>query len=322
MAPSVWQGSWKKRAEVAAIAGLATPLLRLLGATLALARGGRGTLAGGERAAGHGIHAFWHGRIVHGTLHFRDRGIVVITSENFDGEWIARIIHRFGFGTARGFDLARRAQGYAAARERREAAEPGLHGGRAGARCRVAQPGAVWLSKATGNPVIPFHVEAATYWSLELGPHADPEALHHHRPGVREPFTVPRDADDDSAGGISGGWSTNSEPPNGGAPSCSEPPGRAPDARQIRMQDHQIDHQITSPSLLISHLPPSSPITFPLPGHPERPERARPWRRWSSVSRAGGGRVIEPTATDEDLVRVHTAAAYVQARSPQPAAGR
>ena len=25
---------------------------------------------------------------------------------------------------------------------------------------RVAQPGAVWLAKATGNPVLPFHLEA------------------------------------------------------------------------------------------------------------------------------------------------------------------
>ena len=36
------------------------------------------------------------------TYYFRRRGIVVITSENFDGEWIAGIIERFGYGTARG----------------------------------------------------------------------------------------------------------------------------------------------------------------------------------------------------------------------------
>src|SRR4029077_16671691 len=48
------------------------------------------------------IFAFWHGRILAATLFFRDRGIIVITSENFDGEWIARIIRRFGYGTARG----------------------------------------------------------------------------------------------------------------------------------------------------------------------------------------------------------------------------
>src|SRR5258708_8319270 len=48
------------------------------------------------------IMAFWHGRILPATYYFRRRGIVVITSENFDGEWIAGIIERFGYGTARG----------------------------------------------------------------------------------------------------------------------------------------------------------------------------------------------------------------------------
>ena len=55
------------------------------------------------KAAGHQpIMAFWHGRILPATYYFRRRGIVVITSENFDGEWIAGIIERFGYGTARG----------------------------------------------------------------------------------------------------------------------------------------------------------------------------------------------------------------------------
>ena len=31
---------------------------------------------------------------------------------------------------------------------------------------RVAQPGAVWLAHATGNPILPFHLEAASAWTL------------------------------------------------------------------------------------------------------------------------------------------------------------
>src|SRR5678809_1758654 len=54
-------------------------------------------------ASGHQpVMGFWHGRILPATYYFRRRGIIVITSENFDGEWIARIIERFGYGTARG----------------------------------------------------------------------------------------------------------------------------------------------------------------------------------------------------------------------------
>ena len=30
----------------------------------------------------------------------------------------------------------------------------------------MAQPGAVWLAKATGNPVVPFHFEADRLWTL------------------------------------------------------------------------------------------------------------------------------------------------------------
>jgi lysophospholipid acyltransferase (LPLAT)-like uncharacterized protein len=31
---------------------------------------------------------------------------------------------------------------------------------------RVAQPGAVWLAGATGNPILPFHIESDRCWTL------------------------------------------------------------------------------------------------------------------------------------------------------------
>ena len=48
------------------------------------------------------IFSFWHNRILTGTWYFRNRGIVVMTSQNYDGEYIARIIDRFGYVPARG----------------------------------------------------------------------------------------------------------------------------------------------------------------------------------------------------------------------------
>ena len=84
-------------------------------------------------------------------------------------------------------DVARRAEGAAAAGARhgsRQAAGFTLDGPRGPAR--VAQPGAVWLASATGNPVLPFHLEASSHWSAaQLGPHADPEAVQHGRAGGR-----------------------------------------------------------------------------------------------------------------------------------------
>src|SRR4029079_13557427 len=161
MTDPAWRASWRKRAEVAAIAGLGYPLIASLGATYRFRVEGLEHLRAAE-ALGHPIHAFWHGRILPATIYFRRRGIVVITSENYDGEWIARIITKFGYGTARGstsrggsralLQLVRDVKSNAVAFT--------LDGPRGPAE--VAQPGAVWLAKATGNPLVPFHAEAAS----------------------------------------------------------------------------------------------------------------------------------------------------------------
>ena len=110
---------------------------------------------------------FWHGRILSATYYFRRRRIVVITSENFDGEWIARIIERFGYGTARGSTTRGGLKAmHQLVRDMREGRPAGftLDGPRGPAR--VAQPGAVWLAAHTGNPLLPFHLEASSYWSV------------------------------------------------------------------------------------------------------------------------------------------------------------
>jgi lysophospholipid acyltransferase (LPLAT)-like uncharacterized protein len=109
--------------------------------------------------------AFWHGRILPAMYYFRHRGIVVITSDNFDGEWIAKIIHRFGYFTARGSTSRHAARAALRAKRRMDEGHPvgvTLDGPRGPAL--VAQPGAVWLAKVTGNPILPFHVEAASHW--------------------------------------------------------------------------------------------------------------------------------------------------------------
>lgn len=199
VAAPAWQRSWRKKAEVAAIASLATPLLRLLGATWRWRIEGEERLRRAQAGGAQGIHAFWHGRIVHGTLHFRGRGIVVITSENYDGEWIARVIHRFGFGTARGSSSrgARKALLQLVKDARAHPTAFTVDGPRGPAR--VAQPGAVWLAKATGHPVIPFHAEAAAYWSMRSWDRTQiPKPFTTVALVIGEPFTVPRDADDEA----------------------------------------------------------------------------------------------------------------------------
>lgn len=189
--------------EAAAIAGVGYRAMAALGATL------RWKTAGFEyfdaiAAAGHQpIMAFWHGRILPAAYYFRGRGIVVITSENFDGEWIARIIERFGFGTSRG--SSSRGAIKALLQLKRDMAEgkPAgftVDGPRGPAR--VAQPGAVWLAKATGNPVLPFHLEADRHWTMGSWDGTQiPKPFSTVSVVIGEPFYVASDADENAIEG-------------------------------------------------------------------------------------------------------------------------
>jgi lysophospholipid acyltransferase (LPLAT)-like uncharacterized protein len=162
-----WRSSWSKRAQAAAIAGVGYPLINALGHTLRWRVEGLDHFDSLLVSGRQPVMGFWHGRILPATYYFRRRGIVVITSENFDGEWIARIIERFGYGTARGSTTrgGRKAM-LQLVRDMKAGRPTGftLDGPRGPAR--VAQPGAVWLAAATGNPLLPFHLEASSYWSV------------------------------------------------------------------------------------------------------------------------------------------------------------
>ena len=164
---SDWRSSWVKRAQAAAIAGAGYPLVNALGRTLRWRVEGLDHFDAIVASGRQPVMAFWHGRILPATYFFRGRGIVVITSENFDGEWIARIIERFGYGTARGSTTrgGRKAM-HQLVRDMRAGLPAGftLDGPRGPAR--VAQPGAVWLAAATGNPLLPFHLEASAFWTV------------------------------------------------------------------------------------------------------------------------------------------------------------
>ena len=154
--------------QVAAIAAIGVPVVEALGSTYHWRETGIEHLDRVREAGRQPILALWHGRILSATLYFRDRGVVAMTSENFDGEWVARLMRRFGYRAARG--STSRGGSRALAQLRREMAEgyPAaftVDGPRGPAR--VAQPGAAWLASATGNPIVPFHIEAREFWTVK-----------------------------------------------------------------------------------------------------------------------------------------------------------
>src|SRR5215468_8983060 len=111
------------------------------------------------KSGNRAIFTFWHGRIFPATYYWRNRGIVVMTSMNPDGEAIAQCIQRFGYGAARGSSsrggLRALAEMMRLVREGRDTAFT-IDGPR-GPRY-VAKQGPVLLALKTGAAIFCFHI--------------------------------------------------------------------------------------------------------------------------------------------------------------------
>jgi hypothetical protein len=113
------------------------------------------------------IYTFWHDRVFLSTYFWREREIVVMTSQSFDGEYIARFIQRFGYGAARGSSTRGGIGALVEMVRLMKAGKPAAFtiDGPKGPRY-VAKPGAVLLAKKTQNPVLPFCITPAKYWQI------------------------------------------------------------------------------------------------------------------------------------------------------------
>ena len=198
MTPSDWRASRSKRLQARLISATGYPIIAALAATYRWREDGLAHLDTVKRRGRQPIMAFWHGRILPSTYFFRRRGIVVITSENFDGEWIAGIIERFGYGTARGSSSRGAVKALVQLKRDMAAGKPAaftLDGPRGPAK--IAQPGAIWLAKVTGNPIVPFHIEASRHWTLRSWDRTQiPKPFSEVAIAIGEPIDVPPDTDD------------------------------------------------------------------------------------------------------------------------------
>lgn len=193
-----WRQSRAKRLQVALIPRVGAPLIGLLGSTYRWRADGESHYAAVLASGRRPIMAFWHGRIMPATLYFKRRGIVVITSENFDGEWIGRIIERFGYGMARGSTSRGATRALVQLRKLMAEGKPAaftLDGPRGPAR--QAQAGAVFLAKITGNPILPFHIESSRHWTMRSWDRTQiPKPFADVSIAIGEPFEVAADVDD------------------------------------------------------------------------------------------------------------------------------
>ena len=158
--------AWR-RMQIPLIAGSVYSIVRAIGPTLRYEILGwqhaERVYASGRRV----IWPFWHQCIIPVLWWGRHRGVVVLNSTNFDGQWTRRVIERLGFGTAQGSSTRGGLRGLAVmARRLSEGVDAGFTiDGPRGPRY-VAKPGPAMLARKSGCPIIPFHVDAESAWTL------------------------------------------------------------------------------------------------------------------------------------------------------------
>jgi lysophospholipid acyltransferase (LPLAT)-like uncharacterized protein len=160
------------RFKIWIISELAHWIILIVGKTLRWKVEGWESFASHHKSKGKGIFVFWHGRIFTAAYYFRNKGIVVMTSRNRDGDYIARAILRLGYGVARGSST----RGGSSAllkmfhELKRRCDVAFTIDGPLGPRY-VAKPGAVWLASKSGAPIYPFNISPEKKWVFQSWDH-------------------------------------------------------------------------------------------------------------------------------------------------------
>ena len=150
---------WSRRIQIPIIAALVYSVIRILGPTLRFEVLGRHHAEENYRAGRRIIWAFWHRVIIPIAWWARHRGIVVMNTTAFDGQWTRKVIEWLGFGTAQGSSSRGGLRGLAVMARRLEEGRDCAFtiDGPRGPRY-VAKPGPVMLARKTGCPIQVFHI--------------------------------------------------------------------------------------------------------------------------------------------------------------------
>ena len=113
------------------------------------------------------VTSFWHSCIIPCTYIFRDFGVRVMSSNSYDGEYMGRIIRKFGFVAVKGSssrNAVRALLGLRRALQANWTVAFSIDGPR-GPR-RQVKPGPVALARSTGIPMSMFHMALDRAWVL------------------------------------------------------------------------------------------------------------------------------------------------------------
>jgi lysophospholipid acyltransferase (LPLAT)-like uncharacterized protein len=158
-----------QRFVLAMVPRMVWALLSIIGRTWryeTVAEEGAAPLPYGE-GAGAEIFCFWHQCVLPCTFYFRRTGATIIVSRSFDGELIARILHLFGFKTARGSSSRGARDALLGLKEVIESGRPACFTAD-GPRGPMYQTkmGPVKLAQITGARIGAFHLQPQRSWSM------------------------------------------------------------------------------------------------------------------------------------------------------------
>jgi len=141
-------------------------LIRILGPTL------RYTVSIEEGGPQHwyvapAIYPFWHRCLIPACFLWRNKRIAVLTSTSFDGEYIARILLKFGYTPVRGSSTRGGVRGLLGMQQELESGHSVAFtiDGPKGPMYE-AKPGPVLLARVTQLPIVCFHVALEDPWVL------------------------------------------------------------------------------------------------------------------------------------------------------------
>jgi lysophospholipid acyltransferase (LPLAT)-like uncharacterized protein len=156
----------RQRIVLSLIVAAGTAVIRLIGSTLRVAisfeDGAQTTLE--QRPL---VASFWHSCIIPATYICRGLGVRVMSSYSYDGEYMGRIVHKFGYVAVKGSSSRNPIKALLGLRR---ALDDGwtvaftLDGPR-GPRHKV-KPGPVGLGRSSGVPLTTFHAGVDQAWVL------------------------------------------------------------------------------------------------------------------------------------------------------------
>ena len=150
---------WHRRMQIPIIAAVVYSMIRVLGPTLRFEVLGQAIVRERWATKQPCIWAFWHRCIIPISWYARNRGIVVMNTTAFDGQWTRKVIEWLGFGTAQGSSSRGGLRGLTVMAKRIEErldcafTIDGPRGPR-----YVAKVGPILLARMTGMPIMLFHV--------------------------------------------------------------------------------------------------------------------------------------------------------------------